>query len=101
TRAITGWLLCVAGTNPSTRQGFVSVIAPPSTQSSQPVIARVPVGKNPDSVALNPDGSRAYVTSQISLNNPRGIVSVIETGEPARAIATVRVGDLPQGIAVR
>ena len=53
------------------------------------VVASVPVPSNPQMVALNPAGTRAYVPSYDANN-----VSVIDTGTNA-IIATVPVGARP------
>ena len=58
------------------------------------VIATVPVGFAPSFVAVNPAGTRAYVTNDGSAN-----VSVLDTGTNT-VIATVTVGDFPIGVAV-
>ena len=57
-------------------------------------VARVPVGKEPVSIALNPETNRIYVTNSGSAN-----VSVID-GNTDKVIATVPVGDLPYTITV-
>jgi YVTN family beta-propeller protein len=57
-------------------------------------LARIPVGREPVSIALNPETNRVYVTNSGSRN-----VSVID-GLTDKVIATVPVGDLPYTIAV-
>ena len=53
------------------------------------VAARVPVGRAPATVALTPDGTKAYV-----VNGGSGTVSVVATGS-ARVTATIPVGGHP------
>lgn len=57
-------------------------------------LGRVPVGKEPVSIAVNPDTNRVYVA-----NSGSGNVSVID-GHTDKVIATVPVGDLPYTITV-
>jgi uncharacterized protein (TIGR03437 family) len=61
--------------------------------SSNTVVATVPLGNQPNSVALTPDGTRAYVT------NGGGDVWVISTSTNA-VLAKVVVGGYPSGIAI-
>jgi len=58
------------------------------------VITTLAVGRNPQGVSVNPDGSKVYVT-----NNSSKTVSVISTASNT-IISTVNVGSLPTGIAV-
>ena len=58
------------------------------------VIARIPVGEDPDGVAVTPDGLWVYVTNFLS-----DTVSVIDTGTNTVA-ATLAVGSGPVGITV-
>jgi YVTN family beta-propeller protein len=58
------------------------------------VTATVPVGHNPDGVAVSPDGSAAYVT-----NDFNDTVSVIGTAAET-VTATIGVGVGPEGVAV-
>ena len=58
----------------------------------------IPVGTNPKSVAVHPDGTRVYVTNA-SLGSLHGTVSVIDTFSSS-VIATIDVGDTPDGIAI-
>src|SRR5262249_51420063 len=58
------------------------------------VVATIGVGSFPLSVAVTPNGQRAYVTNQSSNN-----VSVIDTATNA-VMATVPVGLAPQGVAI-
>lgn len=61
--------------------------------SSNTVVATVPLGSQPNSVALTPDGSRAYVT------NGGGDVWVLSTSSNA-VLAKIVVGGYPSGIAI-
>jgi uncharacterized protein (TIGR03437 family) len=61
--------------------------------SSNTLVATVPLGTQPNSVALMPDGSRAYVT------NGGGDVWVLSTSTNA-VLAKVVVGGYPTGIAI-
>jgi len=58
------------------------------------VLARTRVGREPVSIAVNPDSNRVYVA-----NSGSGNVSVID-GQTDKVIATVPVGDLPYTITV-
>jgi uncharacterized protein (TIGR03437 family) len=61
--------------------------------SSNTLVATVPLGSQPNSVALTPDGSRAYVT------NGGGDVWVLSTSTNA-VLAKIVVGGYPSGIAI-
>ncbi|MFC8235320.1 YncE family protein, partial [Streptomyces sp. NPDC057284] len=69
--------------------GNVSVIDTTNT-----VVATVPVGSGPQGVAITPNGRRAYVTNRTS-----NTVSVIDT-RTNTDVATVPVGAGPIGIAI-
>ena len=56
-------------------------------------LERVRVGKEPESITVNPDTNRIYVA-----NSGSGTVSVID-GATDKVLATVPVGDLPYAIA--
>jgi YVTN family beta-propeller protein len=56
------------------------------------VLAEIPVGKEPTSIALNGDGSAAYVTNALD-----GTVSVINT-TTLRVVGTIKVGVEPQAL---
>ena len=58
------------------------------------VTATVAVGDHPETVAIAPDGARAYVTNSFSDN-----VSVIDTATNT-VVTTVAVGDGPFGVAI-
>ena len=73
----------------STAKDAVTVL-----DSSGHFLARTPVGKEPEAIALNPDTNRIYVA-----NSGSGNVSVID-GNTDKVVATVPVGDLPYTIAV-
>jgi len=60
--------------------------------SSNTVITTVQLGVQPTAVAITPDGSRAYVTTNFG-------VSVIDTSSNS-VVATVPVGSDPQGVAI-
>ena len=59
------------------------------------IVKVIPVGNDPSSIALNPTGTRAYVTNFESDN-----VSVIDT-VTGTVVATIPVGDGPSDIAIR
>lgn len=61
------------------------------------VVATVPVGNNPLAAAVNPAGTRTFVTNQVA---PVGTVSVIDTSING-VVATVTVGGRPSGAAVK
>ena len=73
----------------NTRAGTVSVI----NTATNTVIATIPVGVEPVTVAVTPDSTRAYVTNSASAS-----VSVINTATNT-VIATIPVGN-PRGIDV-
>lgn len=58
------------------------------------VVAKVPVGGDPDGLAVLPDGSHVYVASSHS-----GSISVIRTSDNA-VVASVQIGGCPTGLAV-
>ncbi len=62
--------------------------------ASNTVVATIPVGVGSSGVAITPDGTRAYVTNQIS-----NTVSVIDTTTNT-VVVTVPVGVDPLGVAV-
>jgi YVTN family beta-propeller protein len=70
------------------------------------VVATVKVGSGPLGVAITPDDEKVYVTNfgQDSTLVPGGVegntVSVISTRRK-KVVATVRVGNLPAGVAIR
>jgi YVTN family beta-propeller protein len=64
--------------------------------ASHTVIATVPVGTGPSSVAASPDGRFVYVTNN---RGPDFSVSVIEVSSN-RVVATVPTGSTPTGVAV-
>jgi YVTN family beta-propeller protein len=70
--------------------GDVSVI----DTSSNAVVATVPVGSAPYGVAVNPAGTRVYVTNEFSET-----VSVIDTSTNT-VVAIAVVGQYPEGVAV-
>ena len=57
-------------------------------------IATIPVGAGPETVAVNPAGTRVYVPNQTS-----GTVSVIDTATNS-VVATIPVGSQPFGVAM-
>ncbi|HVU22857.1 MAG TPA: YDG domain-containing protein [Opitutus sp.] len=70
--------------------GALSVI----DTASNAISATIPLGSQPFYVALNPAGTRAYVTRPIG-----NVVSVVDTASNT-VLANVPVGNLPEGIAV-
>ena len=58
------------------------------------VVATVPVGLNPEYLAVTPDGTHVYVANQVS-----NTVSVIGTATN-RVVATIPVGTFPVYVAV-
>ena len=70
--------------------------AAPSTGPTHRVTATVPIGKNPDGVAVDPGTHTVYVTNLVGANNT---VSVID-GSTRTVTATVPVGRNPNGVAV-
>lgn len=67
------------------RGNNVSVIDP----ATNTVVATVPVGANPEGVAVSPDGSQAWTA-----NNSSSTVSVIDTATNT-VVSTIAVGRLP------
>jgi YVTN family beta-propeller protein len=70
--------------------GTVSVI----NTSTNTVVKTVPVGREPEGVAITPNGSYAYVA-----NVGSGTVSVIKTSTDT-VVKTVEVGGVPEGVAI-
>jgi YVTN family beta-propeller protein len=62
--------------------------------ASNKVAATIPVGQDPNGVAITPDGTRAYVANQRD-----GTASVIDTAHN-KVVATIRVGAGPAGVAI-
>ncbi|EHB58433.1 40-residue YVTN family beta-propeller repeat protein [Mycolicibacterium rhodesiae JS60] len=67
----------------------------PVQYASKSAIARIPVGKDPDRVAISADGTRLYVA-----NTGDGTVSVINTTGTPAVIATITVGSDVQDVAL-
>jgi YVTN family beta-propeller protein len=63
------------------------------------VVATIPVGDNPNGVAITPDGTRAYVTNLGTVNELATTVSVIDTANNT-VVATIPAGKLPSGVAI-
>ena len=59
-----------------------------------PALVSIFVGGNPVGVAITPDGSHAYITSEVS-----DAVSVIDTAT-ATVSATIAVGSIPAEVAI-
>ena len=74
-------------------KGFTGKVAVINTATNT-VIGTVKVGANPAGIALNADGTRAYVT-----NSSGNSVSVIDTAN-SKVLATVTVGAKPDGVVV-
>ncbi|MEO3760658.1 Ig-like domain-containing protein [Mycobacterium sp. B14F4] len=72
----------------------VTVTGIPITPAQFADIADIPVGNNPFTTAVSPDGARAYVT-----NFDSNTVSVVDTARNT-VIATIPVGTGPLGVAV-
>ena len=83
-------ILTLAGGLFSSTGGTIDAVNP----SFDMALASVGTGTSPESVALTPDGARAYVA-----NGGANTVSVIDTGTNT-AIATVAVGASPNAVAV-
>jgi YVTN family beta-propeller protein len=62
--------------------------------TSNTVVATIPVGQDPNGVAITPDGTHAYVANQRD-----GTASVIDTASN-KAVATIPVGAGPLGVAM-
>jgi YVTN family beta-propeller protein len=77
-------------TNPDPDNNSVTVLD--VTGDTGTVLDEIPVGKEPSSIALNSDSSRAYVA-----NAGDGTVSVINT-ERHKVIATINVGAEPHAL---
>src|SRR5215510_7014169 len=77
-------------TNPDSDNNSVTVLD--VTGDTGTVLDEIPVGKEPSSIALNADSSRAYVA-----NAADGTVSVINT-EKRKVIATINVGAEPHAL---
>jgi YVTN family beta-propeller protein len=77
-------------TNPDPDNNSVTVLNVATDAAT--VIKEIPVGKEPNSIALNADGSRAYVANTLD-----GTVSVINT-EKFKVIATIKVGVEPRAL---
>jgi len=74
--------------------------------NSNNVVATVPVGKQADKIAINPSGTRVYVTSNWGYDTGNTVnvsassyISVIDTSSNS-VVANVIVGVYPTGIAV-
>ena len=67
----------------------------PQPVQAQTVTATVPVGSDPDGVAVTPNGAYAYVANDFG----SGSVSVISTATNT-VTATITVGNEPDGVAV-
>ncbi len=74
----------------------VSVI---DTATDTVIATILPVGLDPTGVAVSPDGSKVYVTNNVSTVSPFGTVSVIDAATNTVS-ATISVGFLPEGVAV-
>jgi YVTN family beta-propeller protein len=69
----------------------VSVV---DTQTNAVVGSPIPVGDEPEAIAITPDGKTVY-----AVNNESESVSAIDTGTN-RVVSTIRVGDRPTAIAI-
>ncbi|HVF91073.1 MAG TPA: hypothetical protein VNH22_13470 [Blastocatellia bacterium] len=77
-------------TNPDPDNNSVTVVD--VTNDAGAVLEEIPVGKEPSSIALNADGSRAYVA-----NAGDGTVSIINT-QRLKVIGTIKVGVEPRAL---
>ena len=77
-------------TNPDADNNSVTVINVANDAAT--VLAEIPVGREPNSIALNGDGSRAYVANTLD-----GTVSVINT-QTQRVVGTIKVGAEPRAL---
>jgi YVTN family beta-propeller protein len=102
----------VAGAAPMRAQYFAYVVNQTDATVSvidtatNTVVATVPVGSNPQSVAVTPDGTYAYVVNSASNTSPfcpfgsnPGSVSVVSTLTNT-VVATIPLGDAPAGVAI-
>lgn len=76
--------------NPDPDNNSVTVVD--VTTDNATVLKEIPVGKEPSSIAVNADGSRAYVANTID-----GTVSIINTNTLA-VIGTIKVGVEPRAL---
>jgi len=69
------------------------------TNDKNQLLGEIPVGKEPNGVAVSPDGSKVYVANTID-----GTVSVLAVDRaaspPAEVAATITVGTEPYGVAI-
>jgi YVTN family beta-propeller protein len=63
------------------------------------VVATIPVGPQPQAVAITPDGTRAYVPGAGFTTLPGTLVSVIDISTDT-VVATISVGRFPTGVAI-
>lgn len=91
---VAGLLLVLALPATPGRAQSTVIYAYTANQTSNTVVADVPVGGSSRGVAMSPDGRRVYSASQDT-----GNVSVIDTVSRT-VIATVATGDIPQHPAV-
>ena len=84
--------MAAAPTSPTALSDSVSVI---DTTTNTVTGSAIPVGSVPDTVAVTPDGSRAYVTNFLGDS-----VSVIDTTTNSVTGSPIPVGNLPVGVAI-
>jgi uncharacterized repeat protein (TIGR02543 family) len=64
--------------------------------ATQSIIATIPVGINPNSIAIDPQSGKAYVTNYNSLSKS---VSVIDTNTNS-VVSTIQLNDSPAGVTI-
>ncbi len=91
----TGGATASAGTPTGYVANFGSGTVTPIDTANNTALASIAVGRGPFAVAITPDGKYAYVTDKLD-----GTVSVIDTSTNTNTGTTIKVGNLPFGIAM-
>jgi hyaluronoglucosaminidase len=78
---------------------FTSDDVTPIDLTTGRALASIPAGPGPAGVAITPDGSKAYVTDDGSLNTLGDTVTPIDL-KTMKPLARIKVGPGPQGIAI-